>query len=393
MPARLLPTIALAVLLTARAVALPPAYPHLASAISTPYTTTAWPTKRDKPNSVSAAAPDAEKLLKAMPELKRGKHAMIIAGMSRLKDGVKQVEAAKADIRARLEAADKNVENVRARAAAGEFVTTERSNKPVVLPNGRVDYEYIRVDHGAEYVNSAIVSRNAFLRSAPKLLAKATASAMEQGRLEAWRAMVPHLDAVYPARKLPAGGLEVRVDSLRDTLTTTNRTAAPLTNLTLIVELMPHDTAPEAAGFQAYFLPKLDSGQTVWLAPLLARNCKPRQYPLRHPDHSDEQEGDHFEEWLSLDGLVEVRFTARAAEGRQAEQAVKFPDQAIREADKALAMLYRDLVLKAGRTPDKGQLARLARSPLWAFAQQTARRTLAYLPADAPPLCPGQAAA
>lgn len=338
MPVHQFVIIGLAVLLATQVPALPPAYQKLATAISTPYTTTA-PGRSEgtkvQPFPITTIAPDGEKLFQAMQEPKRGKHAMIVAGLARLQIGVERVNAAKKNIEAKLKAADDKVDDVERRASAGEYIRPGKGEPG--MRNGEAD-------DGTFMVQLAIASRNYFYETAPKDLGTATSQAMEQARLEAWQAIIPHLNDVYPSNKLPPAGLEMEViktntfyaanrhmlapDNKR--ITITNKTAAPLTNLTLIVELVSMENSTEPSALQAYFVPKLEAGKTLWLVPLSVRNLDTQKHQQQNSSLADRQGVEHFKEWLGLEELSEVRYKAWASEGKQAEKALKFPGAAAR---------------------------------------------------------------
>ncbi len=369
--------------LGAQARALPPAYPKLALTLSMPYSTKELAGK-DKPEVPAGIATDAAALQKAIAALPAGKHKMIASARASLDDGVKKSAASAEELKALVRSSEANLKEVQATAARGGYI---REVDQYDSTSGR----RLKVDDGQKNVRTAEFQYDRRKSQLLTRIAQSDDMIMGQARQNAWEAMLPYLDDIYPTDALPKGGLELVVNAATNSLSVKNKSGQKLSQVTVVVELLSGQSAPEPSCLKVYFLPTFEPEQSVWLVPQFGHNVKPRKYPLTGREsgisllnllpHDDALEliAD-LSRYSKLDSYVEIRHAAWSAEGRQTRKSVTFPERAAAAADETLDNLYQRLRGEDGRAPTEEGLAKLVKSPLWAFARQEAQRVGDYLP-------------
>jgi hypothetical protein len=327
----------------------------------------------------SKSAPKVDDLVAIMDRLAAARSPVVRAAIARLENGRNRAFQAAEQVQELADAARQNLDNVLQAAGRGEYSERIERTRVVVDSTGfeRKITSNETVDHsGLPVLGATVVNLFAQMNAPREMLARFTQE-METARLETWYEMVPRLAEVYG--KTPANPpiVEFQItppDPARGgkpDFTVRHFADRPLTNVTLVTELVHFTTAPESTAYEVFFIPKWDVNQAIHLPVACVRNRKTEEYTEGRPLIADPEgnypnaRAEDKNPWLGgLGGVVEIRSQVWALETHQPVHVFPFPDQTEAAAlweMKTATRMVRNLV--GGRTRSAAPDAKLQLPP------------------------------
>jgi hypothetical protein len=344
--------------------------------------------------------PQTADLVAVIKRLGGAKHPAVRAAVARLEAG--RLDAIKAieDVEASVDAARRNLEGVLDAADRGEYTQKVERVYEGVDTSGQV--RTIRstetVDNSGMPIFGATLLNGWVQANAPERMRKRAASAMESARLETWDTLVGKLPEIYGDSPKGNGLVRFRITAPDDAakrppeFAVTNVSSHPLTNVTLVIDLLHFSTAPEPTVFQVYFIPQWKAGQELRLPAACVRNRRTEEYTkgrptIANPDLDSRDAPRDFvrNPWLAgLGGVVAVRAGLWAVEAHQPVQGFPFPEQALAGARWELGVATRLASTYLARQAYFKNLPPNAKLTLQPdeWEARTARRVLTFVPAD-----------
>lgn len=248
------------------------------------------------------------------------------------------------------ERAQRHEQEVREKAARGEYIREVEVREVVGYGSDGPIYENVRrrVDQSDEPLMLAWFNRK-FLASQPEMAKQAVMRSLERSRLEAWGELLPKLGEIYgqkSARNDLATPRIAAADPGKNrpaTFAIVNTGGKLLTDVTLAIDLVHFTDAPNVTSRQVLFLPQWPADQAIYLNAASHANMITAQTTRSRPVSARPGFGpglDSGRPLMGVGGVVEARVAVWAAQAHQPERAVKYPDVAEAGARFEMDALY-----------------------------------------------------
>ncbi len=383
--------------------AVPEVYVILANAISNSYVNYRPnpehydTTQREK---LAAGTPFFLQVVMATADLEQAKHPAVVAALAQIKEGMAKAKEKNDAIRKDVGIADDRLAGIYSAAERGEFKGKVERTEIVRNSDGttRMVTKSQEVDNTMMATMFGKALNGMTRATAERNILRQTAFAMEQSRISAWNVLLPRLKNIYKNDAKLGNTLSFKIvppDEKSGTKTrfiARNEGKTTLTNVTLILELVHFSTAPETTSLRVVFIPNLEGGSSIELAPDLIRNCLTEEYSMGRPIEAEpniprvreKPTIKNFQFTLGgVGGIVELKSTIYTEQGNQPERSLKFPRQAEEGGEWEIESLYRimSMLIKDSNskiaTP-KEAFARIVGN----WGERVSRRIPKFLPAD-----------